>query len=583
MTMKTHKICIAAIILISLISTGCSAANRSGQWDNALLPDCSPPAKVIDLVDLKPEDLDTKLAMITMQGHVNAGESSRLCYEVWTKESGNTPQRFWLEYFKTKGYIEGVNQLTVEQCIDKYQSFYDKVIVYDPALPVTINIATMIGSVEEGIVTSSEKAQIFAAKYGKQIVDLTGRWKSNIEAQEWALDTLWPKMNHSVLACQHPTFADHHLRDYLIRHRVFQFWVTGKNAEDNDTSDYEIEKSFAERLFAMTEPNIPLIGWIDGGGDDHGLTEYYGVGLAGRYGKVMLGSNWGINLSFQGGINVDFEAMTADYRARDIKKTVKLEDDKVYVALAVQESGDAPIYWECVQKKVWDDPGRGRIPFGWSIAPGAFEMCPGIIEWFYENATENDHFYFCLSGLAYCHPYRNFLDRTRDPQAALQQQLDTVNRYAKMAGIRQMGLYTDAWLDFDREKNDPITAKFADGLEGINTLIMGMGRDENALEIGPNYFIGKKNTLVSHVVNRWDAAKVQDRDEANRKFLAEDIRKHTPKKRPAFIYVHPLSWSYFPSDMIKVMKMLGDEYVVVSLDEYYRLYSEYSKSKEDDE
>ncbi|AQQ71367.1 hypothetical protein SMSP2_01740 [Limihaloglobus sulfuriphilus] len=574
--MNTGKLLLFTVILSSIISAGCSPQTDRDKWQNALLPDCSPPAQTVNLVDIKSQEPDIKLAMITMQGHANSGSKSRLCFEVWTKASGNTPQRFWLDYFKKKGRITEINQMSIDDCIDKYQSCYDKVIIYDPDLPVTINIATMIGSVEKGIVAAAAQAERFAGRYGKEIIDLRGRWKSNIEAQEWALDTLWPKMNHSVLACQHPTFAEHHLRDYLIRHKVFQFWVTGKNAEDNEKSDYEIEKCFAERLFAMTEPNIPLIGWIDGGADDHGLSEYYGVGLAGRYGKVMLGSNWGINLSFHGGINVDFEAMTADYRSRKPSKTVELEDDKVYVALAVQESGDAPIYWECVQKKAWDDPGRGRIPFGWSIAPGVFEMCPGIIEWFYENATENDHFYFCLSGLAYCHPYRNFLDRTPEPQAAFEQQLDIVNRYARMAGIRQMGLYTDAWLDFDREKNDPITLNFAQGLEGINTLIMGMGRDENALEIGPNYFIGDNKTLVSHVVNRWDAAKVQDRDEANRRFLADDIRRHTPKERPAFIYVHPLSWSYFPSDMIKVMEMLPDEYVVVSQDEYYRLYSEHT-------
>jgi len=534
------------------------------------MPKGSPPASVIDVVDLRGKDIDTKLAAITLQGHINSGELSEVCLLLWREEENdNTSSSFWLEWFKRKGYIRDTRSLSLEQYFHKYAEHYDKVIVYDPNLPATINIATMIGSVENGIVVAPRDVQRFGR--GKLIENLGGRWKNNISAYEWAFDNLWPRMNHRILSCQHPTFADHHLRDYLVRHKVFQFWVTGKNVEDNKISDYETELAFAEKLFKMTHPNTPLVGWVGTDENDDGLTEYHGVELASRYGHFTVGSNWGVNLSLMSGITIDIEQMVSSYHNRVKHNCPKLQCDKVYLSFVIQESGDSPIYWKSVQKRIWDDPKRGQIPIAWTLGLSVFEMNPAILEWFYENATENDHFYIGMSGTGYTHPYRNFLESTPAPEKAWKQYLGIIQRYIDLTQMRHMAVYTDAWIPFDREKNDPITLRFADGLKGLSMLIMGMGRDEGIVESGHNYLIGKNNVLVSHVVTRWDAANI-GRSAKNNKWLTDEIIRNTPAERPAFITVHALSWSYYPSDLVSVLAELGDEYVAVSLDDYRNLY-----------
>jgi hypothetical protein len=100
---------------------------------------------------------------------------------------------------------------------------------------------------------------------------------------------------------------------------------------------------------------------------------------------------------------------------------------------------------------------------------------------------------------------------------------------------------------------------------------MGMGRDEGIIESGHNYTIGEENTLVSHVVTRWDATSI-GRSEKNNKWLIDEIVRNTPAQRPAFITVHALSWAYYPSDLVSVLEGLGDDYVAVSLDDYRKLY-----------
>ena len=473
-----------------------------------------------------------------------------------------------MERLKEKRYIDSYAIVSVDDFFKKYSKSYKQVVVYDSNLASTINIATMFASLNKGIVAAASDI----SKYGnnKKITDLRGQWKTNADAYEWALKKLWPKMNHNVIACYHPTDTDHRLRDYLIRHKIFCFWVTDKKTSDNISSSYNLELEFTKKLWASTRDNTAMIGFTEGTGSEKGLTEYFGVGLAGEYGKLMSVCNWSTSLSFYSGISVDIDKIVSKYSKIRRAQTPALDNSKVYVAFAIVESGDSPIYWQAVQRRVWEDPARGQIPIGWSLGPTSFEIFGPIVEYFYDQASANDYFFLAVSGSAYVHPYRNFMSRTSNPEKSWARHLELLQKYIDRLKMHQIALYTDAWTKFDREKNDPVTLRFAE-LRDIDMLIMGMGRDENALEIGPNYMLGKRNAVVSHVVTRWDTANI-GRNDKNNAWLAEEIRKNTPSARPAFIVVHPLSWSYYPSDLVEVLKQLGSDYVAISLPDFCELY-----------
>ncbi len=559
------------LLALLVVTSGCIEAeskSSSQEVENKMFPDGCPPAEVIDIVNLRGQSKDIILAMTTLQGQVNSDGKSSLFY-LFDSNPANTEDEFWLEKIKSKNYIKDYEKITIDQCLEKYKNNYQKVYVYDPNLKASINIANMLASIKNGIVIAPQHVKKFAQN--KEVKNLSGMWKTNVQAYEWAFENLWDKMNHDLLASYHPDFNAHHMRDYFIAHNVFLYWITGKDHADGIISDHEKELEFAKRLWASSPVNIPIIGWV-GAPPDEGITEYRGVGLAGQYGKLTVGADWGTNVSLLSGISVPMKELAEKYkkvRAKD--KAPDIQDDKVYLSFVVAESGDAPIYWEHRQKEYWDDKYFGEVPIGWTFGPSVIELLPPVAEWHLEKITPKDELVIALSGAAYVHPYRGLFSKVNEPEKAWKDYLDLTEYYMNLFDIEQMCLYTDAWIDpFDREQKDPITRKIVNNIENLNTLIMGMGRDEGIDETNMHYFID--DVHVGHIVTRWDTQNIGPSEENNR-WLADEIKKHTPKKRPAFIFVHPLSWSYGPNEMKKVLDLLGNEYKAVTpgvLSEMYR-------------
>jgi hypothetical protein len=250
-----------------------------------LLPEGRPAADVIDVVDIQREPADIRLAAITLQGNVNSGENARIYYI----EQANMHDLFWLRQCEESGAFSRSNRLTLDELFRKYSDSYSTIVVYDPELPATINVASMIASVEDGIAAAPGGLQRFGE--GKRVIDLRNRWSSNVEAYEWAMENLLTQMNPSVLACLHPDAVPHNLRDYLTANRIFTFWITGPEKQDGKKSSFEKEKAFAEKLFKKFPAGTPVLGfWYSG--KDTGINEYPGVGLAGEYGLLTIPSDW---------------------------------------------------------------------------------------------------------------------------------------------------------------------------------------------------------------------------------------------------------------------------------------------------
>jgi len=499
-----------------------------------------------------------------LQGLVNSGKEAKL-YFIAEK---NCKDQVWLDLTKEQGHIDSYNLMSVDDLFKKYSKHYNKVIVYDADLPNTINVAMMIASVENGIAISKEDIERFGT--GKRVVDLTGKWKTNVEAYEWAYDNLFDKMSKEVMACFHPTGIPHNVRDYLVANKIFTFWVTGQAKQDKVKSDHEKEKAFAEKVFANYPPNTPILGfWYSPA--DSGLNEYPGVGLAGKYGHLSYPGDWNTNLSFHSGIQLDWEKIGQNYKRNRTAMPVKFQKDKIYVCFAITDSGDAPMYWQAAEYTVWQDKKMGHIPINWSLGVGCIELTPVIVKWFFDNMPLEDRFFIGYSGLGYTHPYRDLFGKTKDPQKAWKEYFKLTDEYMNILQIPYVCLYTDAWREFDRKQRDPLTTRFADNLPRTEAFIMGMGRDEGMTAEKANYLIGTNDVLVSHVMTRWDTSSVGVRSKKNNQWLADEIKKHSPKGKSGFMMVHPISWSYYASDLVEVMEILGDDYEVVSLPTFVKI------------
>ena len=52
----------------------------------------------------------------------------------------------------------------------------------------------------------------------------------------------------------------------------------------------------------------------------------------------------------------------------------------------------------------WDNPVRGSFPLGWTLCPTAYDLIPGILDYFFRTATCMDGFVAGFSGNGYFYP-----------------------------------------------------------------------------------------------------------------------------------------------------------------------------------
>ena len=546
---------------LSLFLLSLPAFSAAAKEPRLLFPESSPPAAVVDVVDLRGAEPDLRLAAVTLQGLVNAADQASVLVVL------SPSDLFWRDRLLARGHLHGAASLSKEAFFEKHAGAFDRVYVYDPALPATINVGTMCASLHRGIVTSAALAPKVA--HGKPVEDLCGRWTCAAEAYEWAFAELWPKMNPNVLACLCPDPKMSGLRDYLVRQRVFTFWITDKA---RDAAAAAREQALAEKVMAAAPANIPVLGfWYSG--TDPGINEYDGVGLAGAYGKITVVSDWASNCSLLSGVPVDFGPPAGAQRARSDTPAPALDAHKVYLAFNVVESGDAPSYLETRQTEIWADPKRGTVPVGWGLGLDAAELMPPVMEYYLETATANDRLYAAISGAGYTHPFRDFMSRRADPEAAWKDYLRITAGLMDRLGFSELGLYTDAWKPHDRAAREPVLRRFAEGVRQAALIVPGMGRDEGLTAAGATYPLGgPRDTLVAHILTRWPPDYASMPRETRLDWLVGEIRANTPAERPAFMQVMALSWAYGPSDIAEVADRLGADFVPVSLPQYAALW-----------
>jgi hypothetical protein len=520
----------------------------------------------VSILDVQESSPDQKLTATTLQGLVNREEP-----ELYLLLAGW--DTFWRDHLVDKKYITIGETLSLDNALTKYADRVKSIILYDPKVSASINIATMMASLEEGIVVAPDMN--YELLQSVKTVDMRARWDSNAAAYEWALENLLPKMNQQVIACYHPTACNHHLRDYLVSQKVFHFWVTSPSTPGATADEQQRERVFFENLMKATPPNIPVLGfWYSG--VDPGLDEYTGVGLAGKYGKITVVTDWATNLSFLGGCRGDLPEAIQKYKAQLATEPPTLQNDKIYLCFDVVESGDAPSYVQSRQYEVFQDKARGAVPINWSLGPAIFDLAPTIAAYYYEQASPNDYIYMAISGAGYCHPFRGLFSKTHEPEKNWDTYLEKTKRYLNQMQCRDMGLYTDAWKPYVRSDADAIVMRFLKGLENIDSIVLGMGRDDDVDYDSSNYFINNTDTsVIAHIMTRWATDYAQKTREENIAWLVNDIRTHSPKDRPGFMHVMALSWAYTPSDIVRVLEELGDEYVPLTIPQFNALFRSY--------
>jgi len=335
------------------------------------------------------EDMDWHLKnfLTCFQGLVNR-KQTRL-YLIHSKQD-----KFWLNYYKDQFDIDFEVVDNIERIIVTYADEISGYVVYDPNMPHSMNIATTLGAIKNGVPVSN-KLEEYAIGLGlKKIDDLSGRWENLYQAYDWALENLFPQSNQQIMAqlcVHHPhwptsTFVN---RDYVIAHNILSVDLS---SSERDKGDYNLLRKFYE---AYPEETV-VMGWHCVRDKEHeaiALSSEYG-----HYGMCTLRtSNLTVHTSLQLKENVS-------YKQRSVNKHKLTVEDKVYIAYMATD-GDAAWFVQNLINTDWANPMHGEFKYNWGFLPMAYDLLPGMVKYYLENMKSNDYFVAGPSGATYTYPH----------------------------------------------------------------------------------------------------------------------------------------------------------------------------------
>lgn len=491
--------------------------------EGQLLPSFSPPAAKLDVLDVTSALHSEKTLFATLKGLINRSRPRIVTYEEKTFSKHE-----WLDKLNL-GYTDVSDNWSMLQ---KYKSEINGIVIYDPDQSDTLNLATVIAGIDNGIVAHPELVdRLTSAPYFLDILeDLRGRFTSNVEVYQYAYDNYWPHVTHRVLVSLSPNTAAS-VREYSLAIKSMIVWLDPRiPAEDAVLRKFLADMPAGEGL---------CLGWW--------AEEQSGVKRGSEYGLATLPSDHSKNLSVYGGTT----------RIINIKPTPPkpLLQNKVYVTF-IMSDGDNLQYMERDLLMRWDDPSRGKVPLGWTMTPMLLDAAPAILDWYYKTATENDCLICGPSGTGYTYP-NSWTDRS-----ALEKYLRTSDDYCEKTGLRVITVWNGEWDEIS-EESARLYADCMPSVLGITSLSKGKG--------GPLKIYNQRFVSINLAADYYN----------NAENLKDTIKKHTEAwdgHSPYFIAVQAIAWRLGPTDILGIVDSLDSRFEAVRTDAFFELAVEASNT-----
>ncbi|MCC6695428.1 MAG: hypothetical protein IT365_07350 [Candidatus Hydrogenedentes bacterium] len=381
-----------------------------------------------------PEAYDETLAVACLQGIINRGAP-----RLYVTSAANQRPGYWLDLFsKDAQWLAGRNQVRIEGLDALVTLAADRLkgaVVWDPEVPATVNVATTIAGVRDGIALSPDLAARCLPAWNLPVLeDLRGRFdgsetgsKKN-DAYRWAIREYLAKgLCSSHFLC---LFEDAHAtraagdttyvvtRDWAVFNRAFVFDLSPWGDEtpkddpgqrlgtDLETYHMILRETMKQAKGAhMTEMTGFFAFWkysnIPGHASTHEPvpTEWETVYLISPYNCYQ---NTISSDCFNQSLHSQAPFKPLKQQRPALRDTV---EDKAYVCILMADYDSATPLYDFLPRH-WEDPNRGKLPLAWGINPNLIETYPDVIDHFYATATPNDFFTSDASAAGYFNPNR---------------------------------------------------------------------------------------------------------------------------------------------------------------------------------
>ncbi|MYW63113.1 hypothetical protein GTY65_03315 [Streptomyces sp. SID8379] len=319
-----------------------------------------------------------------------------------------------------------------------------------------------------------------------------------------------------------------YFRDYVVASRAMVLWLP----PSGDTG-----KLLDETLTRLA-PTTPYTGWFPN--DVAG--EWGGVDRASQHGVEVVAADFYMN----GTVHAGVPAKISDRVPKRPRSTLR---NRVYVTFTVGE-GDNIQYCQRRMRDIWDDPKRGEVPVNWTVSPLLADIGPAQLAYYQRTATANDLLVCGPSGAGYTYP-------ESWPKDALDAYTALTGRYMRRTGMDLAYAYNprnaanDGWIPFDER----VMASY------------------------------RKNTPLRGVIQSWETGDLQARPAgipvignfypqgkgADFRDALLELVEGRDTDRPMFVAAAINAWSWTPSDIADLAKLLDDPFEVVRGDVFFDL------------
>ena len=380
------------------------------------------------------EAYDEAMAVACLQGIIN-----RKSPELYVLSRKNTRPQYWLDILSKEGrWLEGRELQPVADLsalVKLAGSRLKGAVIWDSAVPASVDVATTIAGVEDGIVLSPEYADRFLKQWQLPVLaDLRGRFtgaetgsKKN-DAYRWAIREYLAKDRCSshLLCLFEDSFSTRArgdisyvlTRDWAVKNRAFVFDLSpwgDEKPQDDPEQRLGLDKETYQLILAETlrhsagKEMTELTGFFAfskyANMPDHKSahepvpTEWESVWLMSPYNcyQNTISSDC-FNQSFHS------QAPRKPLKQHRVVKKVPLEN-KAYLCILMADYDSATPLYEFLPNH-WHNADRGKIPFAWGINPNLLETYPDLIAYFYSIASPADTFTADASAAGYMNPNR---------------------------------------------------------------------------------------------------------------------------------------------------------------------------------
>ena len=335
------------------------------------------------IVDLKGTSTAEKLFMRTLQGAINRTEA-----RLYLINSDNTEfaeaERFWIEEYERQGWIEVGGYLSTTEVLDRFGSEIAGFVVASEAEPWTIHAATVIATLENGVVAPDTVADRLRDAGWLELDDVRGRWSDAVSAYRATVEKYRNDLAYPGLALLRHT---ENLWDFLIQQEIMPVFSRPKH----DTWD-----GVAAIMDSYPDGHV-LYGYVS----DDTVEEEIAVERASTSGKYLVPTSQVSNLSFH--VAVLGKSPLAPLEEESEEVLPQCDTSQVNVAIAISDGDNLQVpILQYPQSTYWNTEERGALPIGWSMGVSLSVLAPGIWEFYRSTIRPNDDI-VSIMGIAYVH------------------------------------------------------------------------------------------------------------------------------------------------------------------------------------